>query len=75
MVVHLNTSYFIFSFLFGLCILDHGHTESKLNKPTELVQAEEVTNTELVEGKLRCIPPIIFNFCFNHCFMLSMFVY
>jgi hypothetical protein len=36
--------------------------ELELEEPTEPAPAEEAANTELTEGKPRCIPPIILNF-------------
>jgi hypothetical protein len=50
--------------------LDHAEPELEEQAP-----AEEVTNSELTEGKPRCIPPIILVFCFNHYFMLYMLVH
>jgi hypothetical protein len=51
--------------------LDHSEQESL----EELAQVEEAANIELTEGKHRCILPIIFDFSFNHYFMLSMLVH
>jgi hypothetical protein len=56
----------IFSFLFRLRVLDHGHEEPE--ELTEPAPAEE-TNPELTKGKPQCIPPIILDFCFNHYFI------
>jgi hypothetical protein len=54
--------------------LDHSHAEVE-QEPLELVQAEEATNTELTEGKNRCIPAIIIDFYLIFVFMLSMLVH
>jgi hypothetical protein len=37
----------------------------KLEELTKQAQAEEATNTELTEGKPRCIPPIFLDFWFS----------
>jgi hypothetical protein len=55
--------------------LDHGHTEEEQEPLEEPAQAEEAANAELTEGKYWCIPTIIFDFCFNHYFMLCMLVH
>jgi hypothetical protein len=55
-----------------LRILDHGHAEPEPEEATELAQAKETTNTELVKGKPRCIPPIIFSLSFNHYFCVKI---
>jgi hypothetical protein len=55
--------------------LDHSHTEEEQEPLEESAQAEEAANAELSEGKNRCNPPIILNFCFNHYFMLCMLVH
>jgi hypothetical protein len=59
----------IFSFLFRLHILGHGHTEPESEESMETTPAEE-TNPELTKGKPQCIPPIILDFFFNHYFIL-----
>jgi hypothetical protein len=51
------------------------HVEPELEEPTELAPAEEADNTEPTEGKSRCIPPIILDFCLNHYFKLCMLVH
>jgi hypothetical protein len=58
-----------------ICSYTLDHMEPKLEEPTEQAEAEEATNTELTEGRPRCIPPIILGFCFNHYFMLYMLVH
>jgi hypothetical protein len=42
---------------------------------TEPAPAEESANTELIEGKLRCIPPIFLDFFLNQYFALQLFVH
>jgi hypothetical protein len=63
-----------FSFLFCLCIIDHGHVEPESEEPTEPAQVEEAANTELTEGNHLCIPPIILGFSLITIYMLSMLV-
>jgi hypothetical protein len=58
--MHLNISYYILSFLFRLHFLDHAAPE--LEESMELAQAEEATNTELAQGKPRCIPQLSLDF-------------
>jgi hypothetical protein len=53
--------------------LDHAKPESEVQ--AEQAQVKDFTNLVLDQSKPRCIPPIIHDFCFNHCFMLSMFVH
>jgi hypothetical protein len=55
--------------------LDHSHAEEEQESLEEPAQVEEAANIELTEGKHRCISPIIFDFSFNHYFMLSMLVH
>jgi hypothetical protein len=55
--------------------LDHSHAEEEQESLEELAQVEEAANIELTEGKQRCISSIIFDFSFNHYFMLSMLVH
>jgi hypothetical protein len=50
-------------------------TEPVVEELTEPAPTEESANTELTEGKHRCIPPIILDFCFNHYFMLCTLVH
>jgi hypothetical protein len=55
--------------------LDRSHVEEGQEPLEAPTQAEEAANAELTEGKHRCIPPIILDFCFNHYFMLSIFLH
>jgi hypothetical protein len=71
----LNASYMHLIIPVRLRILDHGDAEPEFDEPTRPAQAEEAANTKLTECKPWCIPPIIFSFCFNHYFMLSMLVH
>jgi hypothetical protein len=55
-------------------LLDHVHEEPESEVQVEEVQAEE-TNTDLDQGKPRCIPQIILDFDFNHYLMLRLIVH
>jgi hypothetical protein len=43
--------------------LDRGHAEEEHESLEEPAQTEETANTDLTEGKSRCIPPIFLDFC------------
>jgi hypothetical protein len=59
---HIDTTIIIVHFLHSL---DHVLTELKSEDPTEQSQAEYHANPELAQGKLRYMPPILFDFSFK----------
>jgi hypothetical protein len=46
--------------------------EPVVEELTEPAIAEESANTELTEGKPRCIPPIFLDFCFKSVFCVTI---
>jgi hypothetical protein len=66
---------------FHILILTHAyaytldHAESRSEVQAEQAQVEAITSLALDQGKPRCIPTIILDFCFNYYFMLYMLVH
>jgi hypothetical protein len=71
----LHTSYYTLHHVAHTWSYTIDPAESVVEELMELALTEESANIELTEGKHRCIPPIILDFCFNHYFMLCMLVH
>jgi hypothetical protein len=55
--------------------LDRGHAEEEHESLEEPAQTEETANTDLTEGKLRCIPPIFLDFCSSIKIYITVWLY
>jgi hypothetical protein len=55
-------------------MLEPDFAEQEQEIQVEPLQAKDPANTELTEGKPRCIPPLFLDFAFNQYFMLRLIV-